>query len=155
MLDALVQVAQDIGRERFHDAIVRAIETCERRPTLATIRRIAGVNPRLDSNAEALAAAWQVVTVVVTRHIGRDGEGQAFLQPWLQKGDEVWYETPVPHIPEGVRLAVASLGGWGALADSWPQWAGQRFATFKEILRLSPEETLALTAPKTTAIVKK
>jgi len=81
----------------------------------------------------ALAEAWDLTIRVVTRHIGRDGEGNAVLQPRVYRDGDVFREEPVPDIPEGVRRAVRAMGGWSALADSYPQWTGQRFAQFKEL----------------------
>jgi hypothetical protein len=134
-LDMLEVIAKDIGTTRFHEMILKAIETCERRPTIATLRRIAGLNDRLDSNADALARSWELVTLIITRHIGRDGEGNAVLQSRVYRDGEVWREDPIPEIPEGVLRAVRALGGWGALSDSYPQWFGQRFQQWKELYR--------------------
>lgn len=132
-LDMLEVIAKDIGTTRFHEMILKAIETCERRPTIAVLRRLAGLNERLDSNAIALAKSWELVTLIVTRHIGRDGEGNAVIQPRLYCDSGVWREHPIPEIPEGIWRAVRSLGGWGALADSYPAYWGVRWAQFKEL----------------------
>jgi hypothetical protein len=134
-LDMLEAIARDIGTTRFHEIILKAIETCERRPTIAVLRRLAGINDRLDSNADALARSWELVTLIGTRHIGRDGEGNAVLQPRVYRDGEVWREDPIPDIPEGIRRAIRTLGGWGALSDSHPQWWGQRWTQWKELYR--------------------
>lgn len=156
MLDKLVEIATELGQEKFHQLILKAIDTCDRRPTIARFRQLAGLNGRLDIQQEAVAAAWSLITTVVTRHIGRDGEGRAFLQPHLWRNDQSTYsEEPVPAIPRGVAQAIASMGGWGALADSWPQWTGQRFALFKELYRPSSDEVLALTSAQTTELALK
>lgn len=129
----MVDVAVEIGQERFHAAILKAIETCERRPTVATIRRIAGVNGRLEAQQEATASAWELVTKIVTRHIGRDAEGNVRLQGHLIRDGEVFREEPVPEIPEGVRRAVIAMGGWSSLADSHPTFWGARWSHWKEL----------------------
>lgn len=153
----LADVAVEIGQERFHAAILKAIETCERRPTVATIRRIAGVNPVLDERAVAMAAAWSLVTDVVQRHVARDSNGNAYLSPFIawQEGSGYHVEKPVPAIPESVRRAVVNLGGWGALADAHPIWWAQKFTQFKELLQLSREDAVALSAPTGTALATK
>jgi len=132
-LDMLEKMALDIGVVAFHAMILKAIETCERRPTIATLRRLAGLNDRLDVQQLALATAWGLVTDVVTKHIGRDGNGNAFLQPRIYRSDDVFMEERVPEIPENVRVVVASMGGWGALADSYSAFWGMRYANFKEL----------------------
>lgn len=134
LLDRLVELAAEIGPERFHDVIVRAIETCERRPVLATFRRLAGMNSRLDAHGEALATAWEIVTQVVVKHIGRDAENSVYLKPFLRRDGDTFREEPVPAIPEGVRRAVASMGGWSALAEAYGgEWWNARFQTFRDL----------------------
>lgn len=155
LLDRLVEMALEIGEERFHGVILKAIETCERRPVLATFRRLAGLNPKLD---EHVILAWELVTRIVGRHIGRDGEGNVILRPWLVRlhaQADRFTELPIPYIPEGVSRAVASMGGWSALAESFPVYWGLRFNSFKEVLRLSPEEMTSLTSPTSTALATK
>lgn len=132
-LDMLEVIAKDIGTTRFHEMILKAIETCERRPTIAALRRLAGLNDRLDSNANALAAAWGLVTDVVCKHIGRDGNGTAFLQSRVYRDGNLFREEPIPEIKDSVRRAVHAMGGWAVLADSYPQWWGQRYQQFKEL----------------------
>lgn len=143
LLDKLVEIAAAIGPEKFHAMIVKAIETCERRPVLATLRRLAGLNPRLDSHGEALAEAWGLVTTVVTRHLGRDANGNVFLQSRLSRDGVGWKEEACPHISAGVRRAVLLLGDWGALADAHPTWWNQRFEAFKSVYRGEPATALA------------
>lgn len=135
MLDMLEAMAQEIGVDQFHAVILKVIETCERRPTVATFRKLAGLNQRLDPHADALAAAWSLVTDIVLKHIGRNGEGQAILQPRTYRDGEVWREESVPEIPEGIKRTISMMGGWGAVSDSYPQWFGQRFQQFKELWR--------------------
>lgn len=144
LLDQLVELAIEIGAERFHKVIVTAIQTCERRPVLATFRRLAGLNPRLDSNAELLVAAWRFLTGICRQHIGRDGNGNAVLQPRVYRSDgRIFMETPVPQIPDGIRATVATMGGWGSLADAYPEWWNQRWMTFKELYSPMPGDAEA------------
>ena len=132
-LDMLEGIAREIGTEAFHGVMVKAIETCERRPTIATIRRLAGLNPRMDAQAENLATSWGLVIRVVRKHVGRDSQGNAVLEPYVYFDGDSYREEPVPSIPEGIANAVKALGGWGALAETPPQWLVQRFETFKTL----------------------
>jgi hypothetical protein len=152
LLDALEKIATEIGHERFHEVIMKAIETCERRPTIATYRKLAGLTTRLSPQDEALAAAWELVTLVLTRFLQWDGGGHVSVQPRIATRDGKHFEELPPEIPEGVRKAVMSLGGWKALANSFPEWHSQRFQTFKELYRPTTEEVTLLLAPKTVAL---
>jgi hypothetical protein len=152
MLDSLEEIARTIGKERFHEMIVRAIETCDRRPTLATYRKLAGLNSRLGPQEEALAKAWELTTVILTRFLSHDAEGNAVIRPRISQRDGEYFEELPPEIPEGVRKAVAGLGGWKALLSSYPEWHSQRFHDFKELYRPSAEEQALLLAPVTKAL---
>ena len=134
----MVAIAEEIGTEKFHTTILKAIETCDRRPTVAKIRQLAGLNSRLEPAQEAAAKAWGIVVTVLTRHIGRDGEGNVILRPFLSRAGDAFHEKPVPDIPEGVRKSVAALGGWGALAESFPQWNGQQMGAMEGTLQPRP-----------------
>lgn len=153
----LTDVAVEIGQERFHAAILKAIETCERRPTVATMRRLAGVSPVLDERAQAVVSAWSLVTDVVQRHVARDQHGNAYLAPFIawSEGGGYHVEQPVPEIPECVRRVVVNLGGWGALAESYPVWWSQKFMLFKELFQFSPADRAALISPKSTDLAMK
>ncbi len=142
--DRLVDLAIKVGPVRFHEVIVTLIDTCDRRPTIGMFRKVAGVNNRLDPFAETVALAWNLVTNVVARHIKRDGNGNAILMSHTTVVRGRVEDTPVPSIPGGITQAVKSMGGWTALADSYPQYWGQRFHNFKELLRLTSDEAAAL-----------
>jgi hypothetical protein len=154
MLDALESIAREIGRENFHAVAVKIIETCERRPTIATYRKLAGLTTRLSPQDEALAAGWELVTLILTRFLQWDGEGQVSVQPRIAARDGKHFEEIPPEIPEGVKKAVTSLGGWKALANSYPEWYSQRFQAFKELYRPSPKEIASLLTPKTPALAE-
>lgn len=157
-LDMLESVAEQIGRESFHAVIVKAIQTCERRPTIAMLRNLAGLNSRLTLDAEAVAAAWSFIVGIVKRHIGRDGNGNAFLQPFISyRGTGgLCVQEDVPDTPIGIHEAVSAMGGWGALAESLPQWTTQKFNQFRDIYRPTTfEKNALLVAPPITALSKK
>jgi hypothetical protein len=154
LLDSLEKIATEIGPERFHEVVMKAIETCERRPTIAVYRKLAGLTTRLSPQDEALAAGWELVTLILTRFLQWDGEGQVSVQPRIAARDGKHFEEIPPEIPEGVKKAVTSLGGWKALANSYPEWYSQRFQAFKELYRPSPKEIASLLTPKTPALAE-
>ncbi len=156
MLALAVDAAEKVGRERFHAALVKAMDVSGQfRPTIGLIRRMSGVSPRMDFSADAVAAAWALVTTCVARHMGYDGEGHAYLTYRIAtEGGRLRQEGPPP-LPAGVLQAVRSMGGWTALAEAHPAYWSQRFETFKQLLRLSPDEVNTLTSPPNTSLVTK
>ena len=154
----MVSVAEEIGTDRFHTTILKAIEMCDRRPTVAKFRQLAGLNSRLEPDAEAVAVAWSFIVGIVRRHIGRDGNGNAVLQPWVsyRSPSGIFVQTDVPDIPIGIHEAVSAMGGWGTLADNLPQWTTQKFNQFKELYRPTAfERDQLLSISTSTAIMKK
>ncbi len=145
MLDMAVDAAAQVGQERFHAALVQAMGIAGQfRPTIGTIRRCCGLSPRLDANQDALVAAWGLVVRILTRHIGRDGEGNCVLRSFIQMEGNGHREIPVPEIPPGVKDAIRMMGGWPALVESWPAYAGQRYVQFKELYRGEPVTALVV-----------
>jgi hypothetical protein len=128
-LDAMTELAGRLGQQAFQALLGRVIESCDRRPTIATLRRLAG----LGDDPSPTVVAWELVTTLVSRHLARDGNGNAVLGASTRLREGVAVETPVPAIPEAVRRAVGCLGGWTALADSYPLWWGARYKDFKEL----------------------
>jgi hypothetical protein len=156
----MVAIAEEIGTEKFHVTILKAIETCDRRPTVAKIRQLAGLNSRLEPDAEAVAVAWSFIVGIVKRHIGRDGNGNAVLQPWVSYRSPglggICVQEDVPDVPIGIHEAVSAMGGWGTLADNLPQWTSQKFNQFKELYRPTAfERDQLLSISTSTAIMKK
>jgi hypothetical protein len=143
-LDRLEEVASTVGAERFHAIVLHIIDTCDRRPTVATFRKLAGLNGRLDPQQEQLVAAWDLVSKVLTRHVGRDHNGNVILRPFLQHETSGYREIPVPEIPQGVKDAVRMMGGWAALVESWPTYAGQKFSQFSQLYRGEPLTALVV-----------
>ncbi len=133
MLNGLEQISLQVGESKFHEVILKAIETCERRPTLATLRKLAGLNARLSPQDEALARAWETVTVCVTRFLQYDGEGNVSLKSRVAQRDGHYFEEEPPLVPDGVLRAVRSMGGWKALVESYPTFWSHKFTGFKEV----------------------
>lgn len=149
-VDMLTAIAVEVGQMHFHRTILKAIETCDRRPTIAMFRKLAGLNGRLDVHQEATAKAWELITHIVSRHIGRDGEGNCQLKTWLERTDGgVFIEHRVPEMSVATRRAVAALGGWAALVESRPTFWSQKFQMFREIYRPDPSDMFADQAHET------
>lgn len=145
MLDMAVDAATQVGQERFHAALVQAMSVSGQfRPTIGTIRRCCGLTLRLDAQQDALVVAWGLVVRVLTRHIGRDGNGNVVLKSFMLAEGEGHREVPVPEIPAGVKDAVRMMGGWSALVESWPTYAGQRWTQFSQMYRGEPVTALVV-----------
>lgn len=129
-INRLVALANEVGMDRFQSAVETAIDTQERRPTVATMRKLCGVS---SIDPSSVTEAWELITRVVTRHIQRDGNGMALLAPKMKMVDGYAVSEPVPTIPPDVFRAVVSLGGWGSLSDSYPAWWSQKYQQFREI----------------------
>jgi hypothetical protein len=131
-LQFLTAIAQEIGHDAFNALIERAVLTCERRPTIAQLRRMAGlVIPEIPSPA---AKAWDLVTEIVTRHLGYDSQGNAYIKPQASVGEGLkLHYTPVPPIPRDVSMAVRAMGGWTNLAEAYPAYWHMRYKDFREI----------------------
>ncbi len=134
-LDRLMEILLRVGQERFHEIVLQIIDTHDRRPTVATFRRLAGMNNRLDPQQERLVEAWDLVSRILTRHIGRDVQGNVVLRSFMQSEGEGHREIPVPEIPPGVKETIRMMGGWSALVESWPTYAGQKFSQFSQLYR--------------------
>ena len=140
-LDRMTAIAVEIGPEAFEKVVIQIIDTCERRPTIATFRRLASL--RMDTPLSPVAAAWNLVVLILRRHIDRDGNGMAVLAPKTRMVGGKAVTEPIPEISAGVRQAVAALGGWTALADCDPQWLPERYRAFKELFSESPGTELS------------
>lgn len=137
-LDMMTQIAVEVGQEKFHLALLQIVNTYERRPAniVATMRKVLGLNPRLDAEAQSVAEAWELVTGVVSRHVKFDVEGNAYLSNHVSRVDGKTYSsTECPDIPPSILHAVACMGGWKALHADRELWWGQRFQTFKTLWR--------------------
>jgi hypothetical protein len=144
MLDKLTEVAAEIGRDRFHETVMKVIEMCDRRPTVARFRMLAGLNSRLDVQQEATAKAWELLSHIVARHLGQDAHGNYGLKTWLEKAEGGYFiEHSVPEISVATRRAAAAMGGWAALAESYPTYWNQKYQMFKDLYRPAAEDMLA------------
>lgn len=146
-LSKLVEITAEIGEERFHRLILLIIDSCDRRPPIATIRKMAGL--RIDPVAPVVLA-WEIVTKIVTRHLTRSAEGVMVLGPLTRNVNGMAVTESLPEIPPAIKRAVGAMGGWTALSEAYPQWWSQRFRDFKELFHsdLSDEESLAVRTPR-------
>lgn len=126
-----IGIAQEIGHDAFNDLTERVVMECERRPTIATLRRMAGLVK--SDEPSATMVAWDLVSRIVSRHIGFDGEGNAILVPKVLVQGVQAISEKVPEIPGDVARAVHMMGGWQSLANSYPTYWGMRFKDFKEV----------------------
>jgi hypothetical protein len=143
-LKLLHEVVDLVGPERFIEAVEQAIRISDRRSdvTVAKIRRLAGINDAVPSPA---ALAWEIVTTIVMYHLSRDGNGICTLTAAGRMENGKFVERPLPEIPEAVARTVRMMGGWTALASSYPEWWGQRFSQFKELFHETIGNPLGLT----------
>jgi len=134
-LKLMVELANEIGLQRFNDTVEKAIESCDRRPTVATMRRLAGV---AYVEPTSVAKAWELVTELVTKHVKYNEQGVAVLAPRSTMKDAKFVEVPIPPVPPEVTRTVTAMGGWGSLVDSYPMFWGQRYANFRELYHDEP-----------------
>jgi len=138
----LEEVVDEVGPEAFIQAVRQAIRTKKYRSevSIACIRECAGLS--LAAAQHPAVSAWEIVTDIVRYHVERVGEGGYRLVD--REGIDFKSSTPdkvvtfkkaLPEIPENIQAAVDLMGGWGALADSYPQWWGQRWQMFREFYR--------------------
>lgn len=129
-LSKLVEIATQLGQARFHNLILLIIDSCDRRPPIATIRKMAGL--RSDPVAPVVLA-WEIVTKIVTRHLTRSAEGVMVLGPLTRNVNGMAVTESLPEIPPAIKRTVGAMGGWTALSEAYPQWWAQRFRDFKEL----------------------
>ena len=133
----LKEIVAEVGNERFIAAIKQCVRTCMYRNevTIARIRQEAGLS--VAPAPSPAVEAWELVTRIVVGHIGRDAEGNAVLEPRvvLRSDSGLALVQKVPAIPDAVARAVAAMGGWSALAESYPAWWGQRLQQFEKLYR--------------------
>lgn len=126
----LASIADAIGPESFVDLMEGVIDTCERRPTVALLKRMAGLQRPESSPA---VEAWRLVTHVVQYHLHGVSAGTVEMRDRIKMVDGRANVEVAPVIPPDVKQAVAMMGGWGALLESYPAYWNMRWMTFKEM----------------------
>ena len=134
-IEFLKEIIVEVGPRQFLAAVKQAIRISQYRNevTIKRIRECAGLD--VSPPKSSAAKTWELVTEIVTHHIERDENGNAVLSEHIVMRPEGVVLVPVPNIPESLARAVRDMGGWGALADSYPQWWAQRFNMFREVYR--------------------
>ena len=127
----LVEIAQQVGPERFLQTLDTIIETCDRRPTIAMIRKLAGIQ-RVEPRPP-FVSAWTLVTKIVARHVRQHSDTGQLLHEYVYMERGKLVRDPVPEIPPAVQSAVDAMGGWSNLAESYPTWWGAKLTMFKEL----------------------
>ena len=131
-LELMAEIADAVGEVRFVKAVRDAIKVSHRRwdCSVARIREMAGLKwtPPISASAEA----WQLVTRVFIDHCRTDGDGNYRLEEKVVNVNGRAQVTPVPEIPMALKMAIQCLGGWAALAESHPEYWGQKANQFKE-----------------------
>ncbi len=131
-LKLMAQIAEEIGSERFMEAVEKAISVSFGRYAVspAKIRECAGL--RWTPPLSASAQAWALVTRVFIDHCRCDQDGNYRLEEKVVLVDGKAQVTSVPEIPLAVKKAIQCLGGWAALAEAHPEYWGQKANQFKE-----------------------
>jgi len=128
----LAGIAGEIGPERFIALLDLVVDTCDRRPTIATLRELAGI-PRPKPRPQYVSA-WNVVTLVVRRHLRLDTEsGTMVVVPYARMNAGVFVEEPAPEITASIQRAVDGLGGWSNLSSSYPEYWSAKLNMFKDL----------------------
>ncbi len=132
-LKLMAQICEEVGRDRFMEAVEKAISVSFGRYAVnpARIRECAGL--RWTPPPSAAATAWDLVTRVFIDHCRTDSNGNYHLEEKVTLVDGKAKVTPVPEIPLAVKRAIQCLGGWAALAEAWPEFFTQKFNIFKEL----------------------
>ena len=131
-LELLAEVAEEVGEQRFVQAVRNAIKVSHKKwdCSIARIREMAGL--RFVPEPSPAAKAWELVTQVFIDHCRSDADGNYHLEEKVTIVDGKAKVTPVPEISPAVKRAIQCLGGWAALAEAHPEYWGQRWNQFKE-----------------------
>jgi hypothetical protein len=134
-LNKFQEVIQEVGSERFHQAIDRCLKIYNKPwdMTIANVRREAGLD--CSPTKPLYVEAWELITLCVRFHVARNADGRVVLEPRLSRREGTIVVTPVPELSDAMRLAVDLMGGWESLQEAYPAWWGSRLSNFKEIFR--------------------
>lgn len=134
-LELMAEIAAEVGEQRFVQAVRNAIKISHRRwdVSIARIRETAGL--RFVPEPSPAAQAWELITRVFIDHCRVDADGNYRLEEKVTIVDGKARVTPVPEIPPAVKRAIQCLGGWAALAESWPEFWQAKLKDFRELYR--------------------
>lgn len=131
-LKLLAEVVAEVGPERFLRAVEKAIAVSPNRfqVSVARIREMAGLfytPPR-----HPAVVAWEQIVQIFLDHCRTDANGNYQLEDKVRIVDGTAVVTRPPEIPDASMKALRSIGGWAALAEAWPEYAGAKFKDFRE-----------------------
>ena len=131
-LELMAEIAEQVGEQRFVQAVRGAIKVSHRRwdVSVARVREMAGL--RWTPEPSPAAQAWELVTRVFIDHCRTDSNGNYHLEEKVTLVDGKAKVMPVPEIPQAVKRAIQCLGGWAALAEAFPEFWGQRWKQFEQ-----------------------
>lgn len=132
-LEQLAEIAEQVGEQRFVKAVRDTIKVSHRRwdCSIARVREMAGL--KWTPPISAAAEAWSMVTRIFIDHCRTDGDGNYRLEEKVVNVDGKAQVTPVPEIPLAVKRAIQGLGGWAALAESWPEYWSAKLRDFRDL----------------------
>lgn len=132
-LELMAELAEEVGEQRFVRAVRDAIKVSHKRwdCSVARVREMAGL--RHVPPPSATATAWEFVTQVFIDHVRTDPAGNYVLEEKWTALDGVPTVKPVPFIPFPIKRAVQGMGGWAALAESWPEFWTSKLRDFREL----------------------
>lgn len=132
-LELMAEIAAEVGEQRFVQAVRNAIKISHRRwdVSIARIREMAGL--RFMPEPSPAAQAWELITRVFIDHCRSDADGNYRLEEKVTIVDGKACVTPVPEIPPAAKRAIQCLGGWAALAESWPEFWQAKLKDFREL----------------------
>jgi hypothetical protein len=138
-LELLAELAEQVGEQRFVRAVRDTIKVSHRRwdCSVARVREMAGL--KWTPPPSPAAQAWELVTKVFIDHCRTDGDGNYRLEEKTVNYGGTARVFPVPEISPAIKKAVQCLGGWAALAESWPEYWQAKFKDFREFYQ--EEET--------------
>lgn len=117
-LDAMTEIYERLGGERFDSVITECVNSCRFMPTIAEIRERAGMLSEGQQKAASGEAAWD------------------FVKQYIRK----WYGLPGPweRLPEAIDRASRAVGGIRAIAEADVERIGFVRRDFLEAFRNGP-----------------
>lgn len=115
-VDLLAEIYVEVGADRFFRAVKDAISRSHSRYqcTVARVRECAGLSSKLRSDEDD---AFHEAVSIARKFAVVDCFGKWNLQTKIILQDGVADEIPVPKVSEGMRRAVAAVGGWGGMVE--------------------------------------
>jgi hypothetical protein len=132
-LKLMAQIVDEIGQDRFMEAVEKAISVSFGRYAVspARIRECAGL--RWTPPPSPAAQAWALVTQVFIDHCRTDENGNYRLEEKIVNVNGVARVFAVPELSPAIKRAIQGLGGWAGLAEAWPEYWSGKLRDFREL----------------------